>query len=96
MDYKVAGVEINAVTVQNEVDSEQQGRMPQCLWGQQDEVAFAKDYLGPTLRKAGLRTKIWVLDHNYDLWGRALDELRGWPMSSMALRGMGTWGIRPR
>jgi glucosylceramidase len=75
MDYKVAGVEINAVTVQNEVDSEQQGRMPQCLWGQQDEVAFAKDYLGPTLRKAGLRTKIWVLDHNYDLWGRALDEL---------------------
>ncbi len=75
VDYKAAGVEINAVTVQNEVDSEQQGKMPQCLWGQQDEVAFAKDYLGPTLRKAGLQTKIWVLDHNYDLWGRVLDEL---------------------
>jgi len=74
-DYKAAGVEIDAVTVQNEVDSEQQGKMPQCLWGQQDEVAFAKDYLGPVLRKAGLGTKIWVLDHNYDLWGRVLDEL---------------------
>jgi len=75
MDYTTAGIEIDAVTVQNEVDSEQQGTMPQCLWGQQDEVAFAKDYLSPALRKAGLRTKIWILDHNYDLWGRALDEL---------------------
>jgi glucosylceramidase len=75
LDYKAAGVEIDAVTVQNEVDSEQQGTMPQCLWGQQDEIAFAKQYLAPALRGAGLQTKIWVLDHNYDLWGRALDEL---------------------
>ena len=27
------------------------------------------------MRKAGLPTKIWVLDHNYSLWGRAVDEL---------------------
>jgi glucosylceramidase len=74
-EYKMAGVEIAAVTVQNEVDSEQQGTMPQCIWGQQDEIQFVKQFLGPTLRKAGLRTKIWVLDHNYDLWGRAIDEL---------------------
>jgi glucosylceramidase len=74
-DYKAAGVEIDAVTIQNEVDSEQQGKMPQCLWGQQDEIAFAKQYLAPALRGAGLRTKIWILDHNYDLWGRVLDEL---------------------
>ena len=74
-DYKAAGVEIDAVTVQNEVDSEQQGKMPQCLWGQQDEIAFAKQYLAPALRGAGLKTKIWILDHNYDLWGRVLDEL---------------------
>jgi glucosylceramidase len=24
---------------------------------------------------ASLDTKIWILDHNYDLWGRVLDEL---------------------
>jgi glucosylceramidase len=74
-DYKAAGVTIDAVTVQNEVDSEQQGKMPQCMWGQQDEIEFVKKFLGPNLRKAGLQTKIWCLDHNYDLWGRALDEL---------------------
>jgi glucosylceramidase len=80
-EYKAAGVEINAVTVQNEVDSEQQGKMPQCLWGQQDEIAFAKQYLAPTLRSAGLNTKIWILDHNYDLWGRVLDELSDAPLA---------------
>jgi glucosylceramidase len=73
--YQAEGVEIDAVTVQNETDSEQEGQMPQCQWGQQYEIAFVKSYLEPALRKAGLKTKIWVLDHNYDLWGRALDEL---------------------
>ena len=32
-------------------------------------------HLGPALEKASLETKIWILDHNYDLWGRVLDEL---------------------
>lgn len=73
--YKAEGVTINAVTVQNEVDADQDGRMPACLWGQEYEVEFVKSYLGPLLRKAGSPTKIWVLDHNYNLWGRAVDEL---------------------
>src|SRR5262249_50265749 len=25
--------------------------------------------------KEGLKTKIWILDHNYNLWGRAICEL---------------------
>jgi glucosylceramidase len=73
--YKAEGVAIDAVTVQNEVDADQDGRMPACLWGQEYEIEFVKDHLGPALRKAGLPTKIWVLDHNYALWGRAVDEL---------------------
>jgi len=73
--YKAEGVAIDAVTVQNEVDADQDGRMPACLWGQEYEVEFVKEHLGPALRKAGLPTKIWVLDHNYALWGRAIDEL---------------------
>ena len=73
--YKAEGVPIDAVTVQNEVDADQDGRMPACLWGQEYEIEFVKSYLGPLLRKAGSPTKIWVLDHNYNLWGRAVDEL---------------------
>jgi len=73
--YAVDGVKINAVTVQNEVDTDQDGRMPQALWGQEYEMDFVKTHLGPALEKASLDTKIWILDHNYNLWGRAVDEL---------------------
>lgn len=73
--YKAEGVDINAVTVQNETDAEQGGRMPACLWAQEQEMEFAARFLGPALHKAGLAVKIWLLDHNYSLWGRAVDEL---------------------
>ncbi len=73
--YKAEGVAIDAVTVQNETDAEQEGNMPACLWAQEQEMDFVKSHLGPALRKAGLPAKIWVLDHNYRLRGRAIDEL---------------------
>jgi glucosylceramidase len=31
--------------------------------------------LGPAIQQAGLRTRIWLIDHNYNLWGRAICEL---------------------
>ena len=34
-----------------------------------------KNHLGPLLQQNGSRTKIWILDHNYNLWGRAVCEL---------------------
>jgi glucosylceramidase len=73
--YKAEGVEINAVTVQNEVDTTVDGRYAACLLAQEDEILFARKYLGPLLRKTGSPTKIWVLDHNFTLWGRAIGEL---------------------
>lgn len=73
--YAGAGVPIDAVTSQNEVDTDQDGRMPACLWGQEYEMEFIAGHLGPKLSKNNLATKIWVLDHNYNLWGRAMDEL---------------------
>jgi glucosylceramidase len=73
--YKAEGVSIDAVTVQNETDAEQDGHMPACLWAQEQEIDFVQNHLGPALRKAGSPTKIWILDHNYSLWGRAIDEL---------------------
>ncbi|MGA2832457.1 MAG: glycoside hydrolase family 30 beta sandwich domain-containing protein [Terracidiphilus sp.] len=73
--YAAEGVKIDAVTIQNETDTDQDGRMPACLWGQEYEMDFIKTFLGPALEGASLDTKIWILDHNYNLWGRALDEL---------------------
>jgi len=73
--YAAEGVKIDAVTIQNETDTDQDGKMPACLWGQEYETEFIKTFLGPALEGASLDTKIWILDHNYNLWGRALDEL---------------------
>jgi glucosylceramidase len=73
--YAAEGVSIQAVTSQNEVDTDQDGRMPACLWGQEYEVEFVGQHLGPALEAAGLPTKIWLLDHNYNLWGRVICSL---------------------
>jgi len=73
--YKAAGINIRAVTIQNEVDTDQDGKMPAALWGQEYEGDFIKNFLGPALSSASLDTKIWLLDHNFNLWGRVMDLL---------------------
>jgi glucosylceramidase len=73
--YADAGVPVDAISVQNEVDTDQDGRMPACLWAQEYEMGFISGHLGPALEHNKLKTKIWILDHNYSLWGRAICEL---------------------
>jgi glucosylceramidase len=73
--YQAEGVEIDAISPQNEVDTDQDSRMPACLLPQEIEVEFVGQHLGPAMEKAGLKTKIWLIDHNYNLWGRAICEL---------------------
>ena len=73
--YAAEGAALNAVTVQNETDTEQDGRMPACLWGQEYEMEFVAQHLGPQLAANHIDTKVWILDHNYNLWGRAIAEL---------------------
>lgn len=72
--YSDEGVPVQAVTPQNEVDTDQDGRMPACIWPQEYEIEFVQK-LGPALRENGLTTQIWILDHNYNLWGRAVCEI---------------------
>ena len=70
--YAAAGVNVRAVTTQNEIDADQGGRMPACPWPEEDEERLVVA-LGPMLEGSG--TRIWTLDHNYNLWGRALNQL---------------------
>jgi glucosylceramidase len=73
--YEAEGVPVQAITVQNEVDTDQDGRMPACVWPQEYEVDFVRHFLGPVFEKNGAKAKIWLVDHNYNLWGRAICEL---------------------
>ena len=73
--YEAERVPINAVTVQNEVDTDQDGRMPACTWPEEYEADFVRQQLGPAFERNGVKSKIWIIDHNYNLWGRAIAEL---------------------
>ena len=64
--YEAEGVPIFAITMQNEPmhvphDYPGLGMMAR------EQTAFLRDHLGPTFQKTGLRTKILVFDHNWDL-----------------------------
>ncbi|MBZ5585594.1 MAG: glycosyl hydrolase [Acidobacteriia bacterium] len=67
--YEAEGVPIYAITVQNEpgVDREKQPKMayPSSRYTGEAERDFLK-FLGPEFRKAGLKTKIWSYDHNFN------------------------------
>ena len=38
-------------------------------------MIFIRRHLGPALRRASLDTRIWLLDHNWNLWGRVFNTL---------------------
>jgi len=74
-EYAVAGVPIGAISIQNEIDTDQHGQMPACIWSQECETEFITDHLGPLFKNTKTQTKIWILDHNYVYWGRVISEL---------------------
>ena len=62
-EYQKQGIPVWGLTVQNEPMSTQSWES--CLYTGQDEHDFVRDYLGPTLRKAGLSdVKLMIWDHN--------------------------------
>lgn len=73
--YAAAGVPIQAITTQNEIDTDQHGQMPACTWSQECDSEFITDHLGPLFEKTNTPTKIWTLDHNFVYWGRVISQL---------------------
>ena len=64
--YEKEGVPVWGMTIQNEPMASQSWES--CVYTAEDEKNFLKNYLGPTLAKAGLGDrKILVWDHNRDL-----------------------------
>jgi glucosylceramidase len=70
-EYAKAGIKINALTVQNEAETDQLGLMPACYWHPEQELVFIRDHLSPVLKKNGLGdVEVWLMDHNYIMWRR--------------------------
>ncbi len=76
--YREAGVPVQALCTQNEVETDQHAMMPACFWTPEMEADFLRDHLGPKLRAnpALRKTQLWLLDYNYIYWKRVDWQMR--------------------
>ncbi len=63
--YEAEGAPIHALTPQNEPGVDNPA-YPSCQWTAEEQRVFVRDYLGPALDEAGLETKLWIFDHNFN------------------------------
>ncbi len=72
--YRDEGIEIKALTPQNETETTQNGKMPACAWHPDFEAKFII-MLREKLTENGLDVKIWAHDHNFSNTERVLWQL---------------------
>ncbi|MBW8002794.1 MAG: glucosylceramidase [Planctomycetes bacterium] len=86
--YAKEGIDIWGLTVQNEPAATQ--RWDSCLWTAEEEGAFVRDHLGPTLEKQGLGdTKIIIWDHNKDIIFERVEPILSDPEAAKYVWGVG-------
>ncbi|MGN0179235.1 MAG: hypothetical protein ACI4DY_07320 [Monoglobaceae bacterium] len=74
MAYREYGINISAITPQNEPETQQNGCMPACVWHPEIEAKYIK-ILRKKLDEKKLDVKIWMHDHNFNGTDRVLWEL---------------------
>lgn len=74
---KTEGIDIYSVTPQNEPLN--RGNSASLFMGWKEELEFIKKGLGPKIKEAGLRTKIYAFDHNYNYDN--MPDQQGYPIN---------------
>ena len=86
--YEKEGIPIWGISIQNEPMATQ--KWESCIYTAEDERDFLKNYLGPTMHKAGFENKkIIVWDHNRDLMVHRANVIFDDPAASKYAWGMG-------
>ncbi len=86
--YAEQGVPLWGLSVQNEPLAKQ--RWESCLYTAEEERDFIRDYLGPTLHRAGLADlKLIAWDHNRDLIYQRARTILGDPAAARYVWGIG-------
>lgn len=87
-EYAKEGIPIWGLTVQNEPAATQ--TWDSCIYSAEEEGAFVRDHLGPTLEKEGLGdVKIIVWDHNKDLIFERAEPILSDPETAKYVWGVG-------
>ncbi|MBN2487257.1 MAG: glycoside hydrolase family 30 protein [Bacteroidales bacterium] len=86
--YESEGIPVFSISVQNEPMAVQ--RWESCIYTAEEERDFLKNFLGPTMEKAGLgEKKIVVWDHNRDLLSQRANVIFEDPEASKYAWGIG-------
>lgn len=72
--YAEHGIKIQALTPQNEANTDQYGRMPACIWHPEMEAKFIQ-ILRRKFAEHNLDVKIWMYDHQFSDANRVLWQL---------------------
>jgi glucosylceramidase len=75
--FEHEGIKIDAITPQNEPLN--RGNSASLFMGWEEQRDLIKTALGPKLNEAGLNTKIYVFDHNYNYDN--MENQRGYPLN---------------
>lgn len=73
-EYEKRGINVAALTAQNEPETTQEGKMPACLWHPDIEAKFIIA-LKRRLKAAGRDVKVFMHDHNFSSWPKVLWQL---------------------
>lgn len=77
-EYRKRGIEIRALTPQNECETHQSEKSVACIWHPEYEAEFVL-MLRKKLEAAHLNPQIWLYDHNFDGANRVLWMLETYP-----------------
>ena len=92
--YEREGIPIWGISVQNEPMATQ--RWESCIYSAEDERDFLKNYLGPTMKRAGLGDqKIIAWDHNRDLVYQRASTILADPKAAQYVWGIGYHWYEP-
>ncbi len=92
--YQAEGIPIWGISIQNEPMATQ--RWESCIYTAEEERDFLKNYLGPTMKRAGLADKkIIAWDHNRDLIYQRVSTLLSDPKAASFVWGIGYHWYEP-
>jgi len=92
--YEREGIPVWGISVQNEPMATQ--RWESCIYSAEDERDFLKNYLGPTMKRAGLGEKrIIAWDHNRDLIYQRVSTILSDPKAAQYVWGIGFHWYEP-
>jgi glucosylceramidase len=92
--YEKEGIPVWGITIQNEPMATQ--TWESCIYTAEEERDFLKNYLGPTMQKAGLNRKnIIIWDHNRDLINYRVNTILEDPEAAKYVWGIGFHWYEP-